>query len=1158
MIEPVGRPVAITGMGGSFPGAPDIPSFLRRVQAAQPAALTPTVVPNRLWPAAEKAVSSAVFRLGAAPRETVPETAGPRSDVNGTDLGRPLRHGRAAIAAALESAFQAGSARPAPAKTALVLAATGPPESYFAADAAAYWHAPAVPAYTSPVEQLHALAEPFGIGDVRISVDTACASALYAVELGIGLLAGGTADAVVVLGLNVDIPEFAVASFGRLGALSTNGAILPFSADAAGMLLGEAAAAIVLEHADRARYYERHVAATVVSIGLSSDGAERSTFAPGIEGQLRAYERAYHAVDPASVGYVEAHGTATAIGDLTEIESLDRFFGPSRQRGSRLPVGSVKALVGHSLAAAGMASIIKAVGVLETGQVPPHVPIAPNAKLPSTCLDIPRPGYPGRPTGPGPWLVGVSSFGFGGSNAHLVLDRGQAERVPDLARPPRAAPRVLRLQVADFEVAMGDRLGRDSFTSAGPLTPAFPSPGRFSMFASEDRTRLGAGIYFPAEVTIPAGGLRMGPKMLARIDPLQAVASELTARLMRRNSSWADSEKTAIAFAANVGGETALRISRQHHMPAGHEHAKPLGDDLELEHIASGMPSMCSGYPATAGNARGFHATYGGAGQTFLRLLGMAGQWLSERADAVIVGAAHSVRSPLDARHPSGDRPSVSPCEVVGTLLLAAPQQRIPAPVAELSLVLLERDDVRPEQLKSSIGFEAGDAVVCELAPVASPAASQGPALHLDAAAGVQALLAALAGDDARTGIEFRCQGRAVGFAVIDRKEPAGPPARVVAPVAGRTPALSVRFGTTADQAGSPVSGTADRSQRHPETGAPSSAAAGLPEFLRAGAALVERSIEAGAALVTAAAQRPSQATLGERRPAVVPAPPPAAPPDPMLADLRNLPGPQPGVEATVQVDIGDPYFFDHPLDHVPAVLLVEAAYRLALRTASPGELPVRLDMSFLRFCELADPLTLELRRTTHAGVIGCQVRQHGRTVAQGRLRSARVSGQLEPAQRSADQPATPLDPARVHKLDRGNVFIAEPRPAGGGRYRCELAMPPGNHVLLDPPSPWLSPTVLLEAFRQLSTLGAHEMHDVEKGRTMVQLSFHVRLDRPLRRDEWLELETWERPMTQVQDVDVADLSAVVLARGNAVGTLQSRAFLATPESYARLREVPS
>jgi hypothetical protein len=1155
----VDQSVAITGMGGSFPGAPDIPSFLRRVRAAQPAPLTPTVVPNRLWSAAEKAVSSAIFKLEAAPVETAQDMPDSSVDANFTDLNRPLRYGRAAIAAALRSSFPVGSARPGPSKTALVVAATGAPDSYFAADAAAYWRASAVPAYTSPVGQLHALAEPFGIGDVRLSVDAACASALYAVELGVGLLASGTADAVVVLGLNVDMPEFAVASFGRLGALSTNGAILPFAADAAGMLLGEAAAAIVLEHAERARYYERHVAATLVSIGLSSDGAERSTFAPGIEGQLRAYDRAYRTVDPASVGYIEAHGTATAIGDLTEIESLDRFFGPSRQRGRRLPVGSVKALVGHSLAAAGMASIIKAIDVLETGQVPPHVPIEPNAKLLGSCLDIPRPGYPGRPAENGPWFVGVSSFGFGGSNAHLVLDRGRTERVPDVARPSRAVPRVLRLQVADFEVVMGDRLGRDSFTSAGAPLPAPPSPARFSMFADEDRTRLGAGIYFPAELTIPVGGLRMGPKMMARIDPLQAVASELTVRLMRRNSSWVDSEQTAIAVAANLGGETALRISRQHHKPAGNEHGEPLDGYLELEHIASGMPSMCSGYPAAAANARGFHATYGGADQTFLHLLGMAGHWLSERADALLVGAAHSVRSPLDARPPSGDWPSAGSCEVFGMLLLARPQQRIPAPVADLSLVLIEEDDTRPEQVRSATGFRPGDAVaVCELVAAARPVVSQGPTLHLDAAAGIQALLSALAGDAGRTGIEFRCQDRVVAFAVIDRKKPAGPPAELVASAADRAPSLSVRFGAGADQAGSPVPAIADRRYSPPESDAPPTTVPELPEFLRIGAAVVERSIQTGAALVGTAAPRPSSLPPGRRNLTGGAARPELASPHPLLADVRSLTGPLPGVEAAIQVNIGDPYFFDHPLDHVPAVLLVEAAYRLALRTAPPDELPVRLDMSFLRFCELADPLTLELRRTTRDGVTGCQVRQHGRSVAQGRLRNAQVRGRPEAIQPTAGRPAPTLDPARVHKLDPGNVFIAEPRPAGAGRYRCELALPPGKHVLLDASSPWLSPTVLLEAFRQLSTLGAHEIREVEKGRTMVQLSFHVRLDRPLRRDERLELETWERPMTPVQDVDVANISAIVLAGHSAVGALQSRAFLTTPESYARLRKVPS
>src|SRR5690606_28868663 len=122
------------------------------------------------------------------------------------------------------------------------------------------------------------------------------------------------------------LPLFLFVGFSRLRALSPQGAILPFSADASGILIGEGCGAVLLERATP----ELPALADVVGLGLSCDGADRSVFAPGPEGQRRAYEAAYRDVDPAEVDYVEAHGTATAVGDETELMTLDGFFGPRR------------------------------------------------------------------------------------------------------------------------------------------------------------------------------------------------------------------------------------------------------------------------------------------------------------------------------------------------------------------------------------------------------------------------------------------------------------------------------------------------------------------------------------------------------------------------------------------------------------------------------------------------------------------------------------------------------------------------------------------------------------------------------------------------------------------------------------------------------------
>src|SRR5207244_4903255 len=104
----------------------------------------------------------------------------------------------------------------------------------------------------------------------------------------------------------------------------------------------------------------------------------------------------------AAVDYIEAHGTATVVGDATEIQSLHRFFGPHRPRGAKLAIGSVKALVGHTLAAAGIASLIKTLLMLRDGLIPPHIAVSPHAALAETCLMLPDaltawPDRDGRP-----------------------------------------------------------------------------------------------------------------------------------------------------------------------------------------------------------------------------------------------------------------------------------------------------------------------------------------------------------------------------------------------------------------------------------------------------------------------------------------------------------------------------------------------------------------------------------------------------------------------------------------------------------------------------------------------------------------------------------------------------------------------------------------
>ncbi len=266
------------------------------------------------------------------------------------------------------------------------------------------------------------------------TVDAACASSLVAVDQAVSELAGGRCDAVVAGGVHHchDVTLWSV--FTQLGALSTSQRIRPFHRDADGILIGEGTGMVVLKRlADAERDGDR-VYAVIRGTGVASDGRASSLMAPRPDGQVLALERAWHAAGldptaPDAAGLIEAHGTATPAGDQTELDSLTRVFGSS---GPPIGLGSVKSMIGHTMPAAGVAGLIKAALALHHRVLPPTL-----------HCDDPHPALAGGRFEPvmsaRPWeartvrRAGVDAFGFGGINAHVVLEEaapGGAMRSP--------------------------------------------------------------------------------------------------------------------------------------------------------------------------------------------------------------------------------------------------------------------------------------------------------------------------------------------------------------------------------------------------------------------------------------------------------------------------------------------------------------------------------------------------------------------------------------------------------------------------------------------------------------------------------------------------------------------------------------------------------
>jgi acyl transferase domain-containing protein/phosphopantetheinyl transferase len=268
------------------------------------------------------------------------------------------------------------------------------------------------------------------------TVDAACASSLIAVEDGMRRLRDGRCDLAIAAGISfVHVPSFWYL-FTRILAMSPTEQIRPFDRRADGMLIGEGAGAVVLKRVEDALRDKDRVYAVVRGAGSASDGRSVGVLAPSSQGQVRALEQAYRdagEIDPDTIGFLEAHGTGTPAGDLVEIETIKSFFGPRKARQAFRTMGSVKSMVGHLMPAAGMASFIKTALALSNKILPPSLHCEqPHPALGEIDFYVSGETRPWLHPPGTPRRAGINAFGFGGINAHLVLEEV-------VAAPRRAA-----------------------------------------------------------------------------------------------------------------------------------------------------------------------------------------------------------------------------------------------------------------------------------------------------------------------------------------------------------------------------------------------------------------------------------------------------------------------------------------------------------------------------------------------------------------------------------------------------------------------------------------------------------------------------------------------------------------------------------------------
>jgi acyl transferase domain-containing protein len=270
-----------------------------------------------------------------------------------------------------------------------------------------------------------------------VSVQTACSTSLVAVHMACLALQSYECDMVLAGGAYLPIPQQAGYLYEEGGPFSPDGHIRAFDAGAGGTVIGSGVGIVVLKRLDESLRDGDFIHAIIKGSAINNDGSNKVGYtAPSVDGQIEAIEAAHAmaGVAPDSITYVETHGTGTRLGDPIEIAALTKAFGAEARRGS-CAIGSVKTNIGHASSAAGVIGLIKACLCLEHGRIPPslhferanpdidfeHSPFFVNTELRKWICDGPR-------------RAGVSAFGLGGTNAHVVVEEAPAAGPPEQAR----------------------------------------------------------------------------------------------------------------------------------------------------------------------------------------------------------------------------------------------------------------------------------------------------------------------------------------------------------------------------------------------------------------------------------------------------------------------------------------------------------------------------------------------------------------------------------------------------------------------------------------------------------------------------------------------------------------------------------------------------
>jgi acyl transferase domain-containing protein len=326
------------------------------------------------------------------------------------------------------------------------------------------------------------------------TVNTACSTSLVAIAQAARALANGDCDLALAGGVSITVPINAGYLHEPGGMLSKDGHCRPFDADCSGTTFNDGAGVVALRRLQDAIDDGDHIHAVIRGCAIGNDGASKVSFtAPSVTGQAAVLTAALKdaSVDPATVGYIEAHGTATPMGDPIELAALNRAYGGPSDANQKCALGSVKSSIGHLVHAAGVVGFITAVLAVENGIIPPTLFYRtpnPRLKLGSSRFYV--------ATAPQTWgktshprRAGVSSFGVGGANAHVVIEQAPPVSSVGGGVPMEEADdqplQVLCLSAKTKPALIRQIKAQAQFLGASPVGLALPAVARTLQFGRE-------------------------------------------------------------------------------------------------------------------------------------------------------------------------------------------------------------------------------------------------------------------------------------------------------------------------------------------------------------------------------------------------------------------------------------------------------------------------------------------------------------------------------------------------------------------------------------------------------------------------------------------------------------------------------------------------